>query len=189
MHSNSPSNLPLIGIAAPAQSGKSTVARYLRDQYGYAEVSFAAPIRQFVADLCGLTLADVESGPLKEQVIPWIGKSPRQMMQTLGTEWGRDLVSQSLWVDRAMQTVSGLRFGGTGAVISDVRFENEAEVIRAHGGFILHLSRPDALVVNTHISEAGVSFDPTTDWRIVNDSSLEVLRASVRDMLWVKAGV
>jgi hypothetical protein len=180
---------PLIGIAASAQSGKSTVARYLRDRFGYGEVSFAEPIRQFISSLTGIPRADLEAGPLKEAVIPWIGKSPRQMMQTLGTEWGRNLVKESFWVDRAMQTVNDLAWSFTPAVISDVRFENEAEAIRERGGFILHLSRPNALQVASHPSEAGVKFMPYADARIVNDSTLSVLYAEVRDMLGRKGAL
>ena len=180
---------PLIGIAAAAQSGKSTVARYLRDRFGYGEVSFAAPIRQFISELTGIPLQDLEAGPKKEAVIPWIGKSPRQMMQSLGTEWGREMVKKSFWVDRAMRTVQDLAWGGIPAVISDVRFENEAVAIREAGGFILHLSRPDALVVSSHPSEAGVKFMAYADERIVNDSTLEILYAEVRDMLGRKGAL
>jgi len=168
--------LNLIGLAAPARAGKSTVAAMLRE-FRYTEESFAGPIRQFVADLAGLTLDEMEQ--TKERSIPWIGKSPREMMQTLGTEWGRELVSRSLWADRVMQRVRVLHGEGTPVVISDVRFDNEAEMIRAAGGTVLHIVRPDhARTTAHHMSEAGVSRGPS-DYFIFNDGTLNDLKHAV----------
>jgi hypothetical protein len=46
---------------------------------------------------------------LKETPLPVIGKSPREIMQTLGTEWGRRLVNPDLWVCLAEREVEKLR--------------------------------------------------------------------------------
>ncbi|MHC0508780.1 deoxynucleotide monophosphate kinase family protein [Achromobacter aegrifaciens] len=167
----------LIGIAAKAQSGKSTVAEFIKAADGYTELSFASPIREFVAGLLGCTVPDLE--PIKEDVIPWCGKSPRQLMQTLGTEWGRKMVSETFWIDQAMQRVQREWGRGRMVVISDVRFENEAEAIRKAGGCILHLSRPDgARTVAQHLSEAGIERKPG-DYFIVNDGTLRQLELTV----------
>lgn len=169
--------LNLIGIAAKAQSGKSTVAGMLQRCGAYTELSFASPIREFVAGLLGCTVPELE--PIKEDVIPWCGKSPRQLMQTLGTEWGRKMISESFWIDQAMQRVQREWANGKMVVISDVRFDNEAEAIRKAGGCILHLSRPNgARTVAQHLSEAGVERRPG-DYTIVNDGSLHLLERRV----------
>lgn len=174
---------PLIGIAAKAQSGKTTVANLLQKGALYKHVSFAEPIRQFVSDLTGISRADLEDAKVKEAVIPWIGKSPRQLMQTLGTEWGRELVREDFWIRRAMAEVERIEFAGGRAVISDVRFDNEAQAIRDHGGVVLHLVRPDALVVASHASESGVTKQPG-DYTIVNDGSLMELAKKVDVMTY-----
>lgn len=169
----------VIGLAAQARAGKSTVAQYLAGHFGYVEMSFAAPIRRFISDLTGIPLEDLEKTEVKERVIPWIGKSPRQMMQTLGTEWGRELVSESLWVDAVMH--KALR-SDRPVVISDVRFENEAKAIREVGGAVIHLTRPGAPKVSAHKSEAGVAFRPG-DFRIANDRDLATLFTRVNQCL------
>lgn len=169
---------PLIGIAAKAQSGKTTVANLLQKGALYTHVSFAEPIRQFVSELTGISRADLEDAKIKEAVIPWIGKSPRQLMQTLGTEWGRQQVHEDFWIRRAMAEVERIEYGEGRAVISDVRFDNEAQAIRDHGGVVLHLVRPDALVVASHASESGVTKQPG-DYTIVNDGSLMALAKKV----------
>lgn len=181
MHTTS-RNRPLIGLAAKAQSGKTTVANMLLERYGYGHVSFAEPIRQFISSLTGISREDLEKAEFKEAVVPWIGRSPRFMMQTLGTEWGRDTILADFWIKRAMREVNDLSWGRIPAVISDVRFDNEAKVIREAGGYVIHLSRPDALVVASHPSEAGVTRHPT-DFTIVNDGTLEDLSRNVDDLL------
>jgi hypothetical protein len=181
MHTHLQGKFPLIGIAAKAQSGKSTVANMLVAQAGYAEASFAEPIRQFVCDLVGIQRSELE--PVKEDVIPWIGQSPRQMMQSLGTQWGRDTVREDFWVQRCLQSVA--RAQTARFVISDVRFENEATAIRAAGGVILHLSRPDgARTVADHVSEAGIERVSDIDFQIVNDGNLVDLNRKVDQWLY-----
>lgn len=77
------------------------------------------------------------------------------MMQTLGTEWGRSLLPDMwlrIWkneLDDSAHTVC----------VPDVRFDNEAELIRELGGTIIHIKRKptaDMLAVPAHASEAGI---------------------------------
>lgn len=172
-------SFPLIGLAARAQSGKSTAASHLKTQAGYKEDSFAAPIRQFVATLLGLTVAEME--PVKEKVVDWLGKSPRQMMQTFGTDWGREKVHPDIWIEACMQRIARDPKGRY--VISDLRFDNEADAIRRMGGAVVHIVRPDALVVNSHASEAGVK-RAAGDFLIVNDGPLEQFHKAIDDLLY-----
>lgn len=114
----------------------------------------------------------------KEDVIPAIGKSPRELMQTLGTEWGRNLVNEDLWLILARQRLLKM---GPGMVISDVRFDNEALWVRKLGGRIIHVKRDLAERVKQHSSEVGVTVEPG-DGVIVNNGSLEDLQQSVKDL-------
>lgn len=144
----------LIGLTGRKQSGKSTVAKILAVDHNFIERSFAAPIRQFTAELLGLTPDQLEQE--KEAPIAWLdGKvSPRQIMQRMGTEFGRQMVHPELWVRRALLGAQGYLDTGRHLVVSDVRFANEATAIRELGGVILHLRRPDAdSHTDTHVSE------------------------------------
>lgn len=136
----------IIGIAGPKRSGKDTLAAALADATGLPRDSFAAPIREFVARSLGMTLAELEER--KEQPIDWLdGVTPRHMMQTVGTEWGRRTVHPDIWLRSLFA-----RLGGRG-IVSDVRFPNEAEAILAHGGVVLRLSRPGTGEGDGHASE------------------------------------
>lgn len=171
---------PLIGIAGRARSGKDTVANFIIAAIGGYRYSFADPIRAMLAPL-GVDMNDPYWQARKEDVIPALGVSPRRMMQTLGTEWGRNLINPDLWLVMAHQRL--LR-NGPGMVISDVRFENEAAWIRKHGGRIIHVIRPEAKAVEAHASEDGIEVQDT-DARLFNSGTLEELQLSVRELLRV----
>lgn len=171
---------PLIGVAGRARSGKDTVANFIVAAIGGYRYSFADPIRAMLAPL-GVDMSDPYWQARKEESIPALGVSPRRMMQTLGTEWGRQLINPDLWLIMAHQR---LLQNGPGMVISDVRFDNEAAWIRKHGGRIIHVIRPDTKAVEAHASEDGIEMQDT-DARLFNSGTLEELQLSVRELLRV----
>lgn len=164
---------PVIGFAGPGYSGKDTAAALLLKRGGYL-YSFADPIR----DMCtamGLDVKGIYERKEKEDVIPWLGKSLRYVMQTLGTEWGRQTIHHALWLKLAERKLAA---AGPGMVIADVRFENEAAWIREQGGLVVHLKRDRRTAIRGHASEAGISFkygDKTID----NNDTLDSLASAV----------
>lgn len=184
--------MKIIGIAGPARSGKDTLAKMLIQAAGEgAHMSFAAPIREFIANLLQVPLERIIDGSYKETIIPELGVSPREMMQTLGTEWGRDRVHPELWIKVANWKLNALRssmFPPKLVVFSDVRFENEATMIREAGGIVVHLRRDDVPAIRAHVSEGGVGCR-ATDWNIHNTAGLDELRSSALTLLelgWTK---
>lgn len=167
----------LIGICGPARSGKDTTANFIvAANHGFYRYSFAEPLYRMAYACFGTDFrAEEWQGAAKETAIPAIGKSPRQILQTLGTEWGRELINQDLWTILARRK---LMINGPGMVISDVRFENEAKFIRDLGGVVVHIRRDDAIKVNPHASEAGVQID-NGDFVILNNGTLEELQSKV----------
>jgi len=169
--------LKIIGITGRARSGKDTLANFLVDDHGFLKLSFAAPLRAFVADITGMTIAEMEDGPAKEAPLDWLdGKTPRYLMQTVGTEWGREMIDRDLWVKVVENKIrQARREGAAGVVISDVRFDNEAAFIRQWGGRVVEVVRPGAAAVSAHVSEAGVSVEHL-DGLYVNSGALSELR-------------
>ena len=165
----------LIGIHGKARAGKDTVAEFLRE-HAFVRNAFADPIRYAVAEMFELTLAQI-LGHQKEEVIDWLGRSPRYLMQTLGTEWGRNLVHRDVWLLIAKQAWKTIPPTYKGMVIPDVRFENEAAWIREEGELWI-IERPGVAAVESHISEAGITPKPG-DKLIINDGSFEDLEAQV----------
>jgi len=170
----------LIGLHAKARAGKDTVAGMLQDAFSAKKAAFADPIRDSLRAMLGLTDKHF-FGSLKEVPIDWLGKSPRQLMQTLGTEWGRGLINEDIWLLIAGQKIGKIHGEGHHAVITDVRFENEASYIRAKGGAVWHILRDNAQPVAAHASEAGVLFHPGKDVFINNNGTLSELFERVYD--------
>lgn len=168
----------IIGIAGKKDAGKSTVAARLED-HGFGRMSFAATLKRMVRVLLrgvGLSEAEIRSAEIdKEAVIPALGVSYRHICQTLGTEWGRNMINPGLWLmcaDRELAT-SPLEH----VVFDDVRFDDEADLIRQHGGLIIHVIRQSDQVDN-HSSEAGIGLRET-DAVVSNNGSLEGLFSRV----------
>ena len=142
----------LIALTGYAGAGKSTVARHLVDRHRFTLVRFAGPLKAMMRCL-GLSDREIE-GDLKQQPHQLLcGKSPRHAMQTIGTEWGRDMIGQNLWVNVAMASAWQVMEQGGRVVIDDCRFPNEAAAIKAAGGVILRIQRPGVGPLNAHPSE------------------------------------
>jgi len=145
----------LIGLHGKAGAGKDTVAEHLFHRHGFARISFAGPLKDMLI-VFGVNRS-LMNGADKEKVIDWIGKSPRQLMQTLGTEWGRGQIADDIWIRHAAHRMDVMRRISPHIVFTDVRFENEAAWIRSQGGQIWHVLRklPEN-VTPMHLSEAGL---------------------------------
>jgi hypothetical protein len=120
---------------------------------------------------------------LKELPIPGLGQSYRVLAQRLGTEWGRS-IDPDFWVKVAaasMAEVMNIKGPDTVFVISDVRFDNEAQWIKDHGGVIWRIHRPAAQAVAAHQSENGIRPD-LVDLNILNSNSLSDLDCEVTAM-------
>lgn len=166
----------LIGIAGPKRSGKDTLAHGLSKALGLPVDSFAAPLRQFVANLLNCSLATLDE--CKEHPIKWLdGKTPRQLMQTVGTEWGRDMVHPELWLRSLLH-----RGQYKGAVISDVRFPNEAKAILERGGIVIRLHREGTGSGDAHVSEKPLPVE-LVSIELDNDDTIEQLIAKALQAL------
>ena len=87
--------MKLIGICGKARSGKDTAADYIVEECGFNKYSMADPIRSMLDSI------GVDPSFNKEDPVDRFGKSPRQMMQTLGTEWMRNTVNEDGWLNLA----------------------------------------------------------------------------------------
>ena len=168
----------LLGITGPARSGKDTFAEVLVQDFGWHRDSFAEPLRDFVAGLLGMSRAQLEL--VKDRPLEKLdGVTPRRMMQTLGTEWGRELVHRELWIRALLWRAGGYLEAGRSVVVPDVRFENEADAIRAAGGLVVHIARPGSPVVEAHASEAGVRL-ASGDMTLINGGTVAEWRLAAK---------
>lgn len=165
----------LVGLVGKARVGKDTAACHLR-KMGLGVYAFADPLK----DMLEVGFGNYFRSEYREDPIDWLGKSPRELMQTLGTEWGRDLIHPDLWVlmahQRWLKTLeSEERYGLT---LSDVRFNNEAQWILDQGGLLIEIVRPDKESVRGHRSETAMTL-AVPMVRVVNDGTVGQLQKAV----------
>ena len=136
--------MTVVGLAGFAQSGKTTAALYLEQKYGIRRKHIAEPLRAMLAVLLtanGMKADEITrylEGDLKEQVIPCLGVTSRYAQITIGTEWGRELISQDLWANTWARGIAD----GESVMNDSVRFPNEAEAICKLGGVVIMIKRP-----------------------------------------------
>ena len=204
----------LIAVCGYKRSGKDTVVQFMESAAGGEGLRwelFAGPLKDMTRtylDHLGVRGDIVErlvDGDLKEVACPFFGgKTARQWMQKLGTEFGRDMFKESIWSDiievkmshtqsqlvdilgpsygeEAWLETIDLGFFAGRVVISDLRFMSEAKVIKRHGGIIVRVtggqSNPND-EFSSHQSEIEVRSLPH-DIEIINDGSLDDLRMKV----------
>jgi len=193
-------NTTIIGICGRKRHGKDTVGRILSAHHGFRTTAFGDQIKHIAMDLYGLTWDQCfGDGPAKEAVDPRWGWSPREILQRLGTEVARS-IHPDTWVRytldgvRAAADGQGYRWRDeahhrfelyTGPVphvrwaITDVRFPNEAALIRAAGGRVWKVVRPNlVLPVDEHPSETSVDL-VEADVVLVNDGTVDELTARI----------
>lgn len=131
----------LIVLTGRARSGKTTVSNYLYREQDFAVVKFAGVLKDMLYTL-GLDWDHVE-GDLKEQPCELLGgKTPRHAMQTLGTEWGRNMIHEDLWVNAWRQNVAQHLDQNVDVVTDDCRFDNELAAALGLGATVIRLVRP-----------------------------------------------
>lgn len=168
----------LIGIHGKARSGKDTLCQFMISYHGGYRYGLADPLKAMLKAGFGIDMADPYWETNKEKEIPALGCSPRYLLQTLGTEWGRQKVRDDIWLLLAQDAL--LR-NGPGMIVPDIRFENEADWLRRLGGVVIHLHRSRAAPVAAHASENGVLVVPG-DIVLSNDGTLEDLQQTARDL-------
>lgn len=169
-----------------AQSGKSTVASILNEA-GWWSVKFAGPLKDMVRGLLGSmgidknTVERMVEGDLKEEVVPGFATvTTRRLMQTLGTDWGREAVEANLWARVGLEKAKRLQGLDGNVVIDDLRFPNEYTLLKEAGATTVRIIRPDAPTPPSGSSRyEGLLDTHEFDVVIDNNGTLDDLRAQV----------
>lgn len=199
----------LIGLAANRPgSGKTTVAQALMHRAGFVRLPLADPLKRIgTAILTEAGLCELDARRYlyvdRQAVIPRLNVTGRHLLQTLGTDWGRRCISDRLWTNlwrRSLDEVvrvANRRGVFQGVVVDDVRFRDEADLIRRLGGQMWMIERPRSqqesrqelrrrlrpslllrpwmLLMSQHASEGGLKRYRHFDARIRNDGTIHEL--------------
>lgn len=141
-----------LGISGKQRAGKDTIGEHVADRYSGIVMKYADPIYRIeksIYDIAGLKHPD-----------EFPKESRRALLQFVGTEWGRNL-DPDIWIKNMDKRLSDIN---THVCVTDVRFPNEADLLRKHGFKIIRVERPEedriaAGATNlNHISETALDF-------------------------------
>jgi shikimate kinase len=179
----------IIGITGKKFSGKDTLGNYFVQNYNYEQIAYADAIKDAVK--CIFDFDDEQlHGLKKEEVDEFWGKTPRQVLQFVGTDLFRNHthellpnIGKDIWIQvvkrkimNRMKKDPNLCF-----VITDARFHNEVDVVKQLGGTVIKLQRHTECQDN-HESETLIDTLPA-DYEFKNNSTKEELYDTVTETL------
>lgn len=161
-----------LGLSGKAGAGKDTFFEKMKEKHPWlpiVRVSFADQLRHEIEEQLnyGMRIEGLWNKPISD--------GARAIQQFYGV-YKRELDADH-WVNRAVSAAELVEQGGGIPVFTDVRFPNEAEAIRAHGGIIVRLECPSNLrkarlggkLPPEHISETALD-DYKFDFLVTTDS-------------------
>lgn len=178
----------IIGLMGTMGSGKTLAANYLASKHNFVEFSFAQCLKKALKEL--FLLSDEQLyGTQAQKEEPdqrWFGCSSRRIMQYVGTELLRNNMENimpglgknifihhfRIWYDEQIKLNPELR-----VVISDVRFQNEADVINCLDGKLIKIARfsQNTTISNLHESEVEMSKIKNYHCEIINNQTIDYL--------------
>lgn len=190
----------IVGLTGYAGSGKDTAARGLLWTGEWTHASFAAKLKEFAyrqgkhiyiavhRGQPGYEAFNITDAPvvhvLYSEYVDEVGlevakqnDQVRKLLQATGTDAGREVLGDNVWVDAAMDD---LPLGNV--VFTDVRFPNEAAAIHDAGGYLIRVVRPGNAPVNAHSSETALD-DCPVDAVVVNDGTQQQLHQRLKNAI------
>jgi len=173
----------IIGVTGHIGSGKNEVGKVL-EHFGYRQVALADTLKTMALALDPIveTYHFPKHPERLRTVVGLLGwekakanPEVRRLLQRLGTEAGREILGESVWIS-ALQTRMASLLATDNVkdfVVTDVRFPNEADWIRDLNGQVWKVLR-QGCNGDRHASERGVG-EIDADVYITNDGTLEEL--------------
>jgi dephospho-CoA kinase len=176
-----------VALTGRMRSGKDSAAAYLIEKHGFVRFAFADGLKRICRDLFPDRFAD--------------GSKPRTLLQGVGVAMRE--FDPDVWVNATMREIARYQYDTERTlwyrpnyVITDLRFPNEYERLRAEGFVIIRVNASDETRIQRMI-DAGDTFDDDTltheteqhvdsfavDYEIDNNGSLAELYAQVDEIM------
>ena len=129
----------VVAFFGPLHCGKSSAAGLLIEKYGFLRHSVGDAPKEMLRVL-GLDDRHLY-GDLKEVPCEMLnGKTPRYALQTIASQWGRELIDRAIWVKRWYRFLPP---NATRLVVDDVRTHEGADYFVEQGAMVIKIVRPD----------------------------------------------
>lgn len=205
----------LIGLGGRMRAGKDAVGDYLAQEHGFEKMGMSDALNDALLKLnpyvpvetefefwTGYGTEEQESAGKVYDWVPYaelheeVGyveakKNPevRRLLQALGTEVGREMLGENVWVEIAEKKILEHWRSGRDVVITALRFPNELEMLERLGGTSVWIERPGEETsmgeLSEHASENSVE-PKDFDYVLMNDGTLDQLYRKVEKRLIVR---
>lgn len=189
----------IIGLTGKKGHGKDTLARELVVRDEFVRLAFADALKESAAALFDVPVELFDAHKNREDAIiefttggggclrlhTHAQLTVRQFLQRYGTEAHRDVFGDSFWIDVMRRKIAAhMVTTETGAidkiVVTDVRFENEAKLIRKLGGHVIEVYRPQVVDAGDgHASEQ----TPIADAIVWNEGTPQETYSRLRSIM------
>ena len=168
--------MKIVAITGPMGCGKSLAAKHLINRHSFLRHYFAKPLKEMIKCL-GLTEEHV-NGNLKETPCDELcGQTPRWAMQSIGTQWGRDLIHPNIWTNAWKNTLPD---DNANIVCDDLRFPNEVDMLKKLNGTIVNIVRDGYKIDESHESESHIL---PFNHQVINNGSIEDLKTNLDNII------
>lgn len=180
----------IIALSGYAGAGKDSVADVLVAERGFVKYAWADTLRLAAAALNPIVHAHDGDIVRYNDAIKAVGYTEakvlypevRLVLQRLGTEVGRNLISDNVWVDATLARIERDGNWNRNVVIADTRFPNEAEAVKSvdADNIVVRVTREGVGPESDHASEISLD-DWEFDFHFDNNSDLDSLKTAVLD--------
>jgi len=165
--------MKIIAFTGLKQAGKDTAAHQLKLSLIPArvkQINFADALKKEVAAACNTTVDDINTRKA----------SYRTLLQVWGTDYRRMLHGENYWLLKWVEAVNALSPIPQYLLCTDVRFLNEAAIIKQLGGVIIRIVK-SSLKADGHASETEQAHI-VADFTVHNDGDINELRQQINKL-------
>jgi len=160
----------LIGIGGKLRAGKNVVSDHLEAEHAWAVINMSDALNDALLAMDPwIEIHDAQTYVRYVTLVDSVGyveaktyPDVRRYLQLLGTEVGRNMIGDDVWVDIVRSRVKGLMESGCNVIVTGIRFDNELKMIKQLGGESWWVDRPslnNSGESAAHSSETGVTHD------------------------------
>jgi len=157
----------IIGVSGKKGSGKDTFFEIVNESaaYIYDNKKFADKLKEICILISGMDKEFFyDRNKYSEYMKIW-NMDCREMMQKIGTDVFRNNFDTDIWVKALESNIND----NSNWIVTDVRFPNEVDMIKRHGGLIIRVNRPEIEDNDAHLSE--IALDGFKNWDVVIENA------------------
>ncbi|AIK68388.1 deoxynucleoside monophosphate kinase [Rhizobium phage vB_RleM_P10VF] len=137
-----------IGLIGYKNSGKTSIANRYKELFDDSVnmIGFSNPLYAMLGVL-GISMEEIQDKSKRE--IPHEklgGKSIQFALNSLGTDWGRNMIYKNLWVERSLDALHPFATN----IADNVRFPNEYDAVERQNGILV-------AIINPHVHDDGTA--------------------------------